>query len=204
MLGVAVLAFIAGCDSDDPPSDPGTVPTGETTASGGPSTPPSVEGQHIGKAPRVSSPLDVARFGQAPCDLLTDAQLADFGGETGTQDTSAGGEERCRWQFGTQKDSSAISGFYPGPTKSGLSDLYVNSEQGAFREGYFEPTEVVGYPAVFAAGSDHRDSGSCELMVGVRDDTYMHVSTQAPAGKGREGCTAAENLAAAMIKTLGG
>lgn len=200
---VATLVLVVGCDDTQPPTDPGnTIPTGTTSASSQPSTPGNA-GQNIGKAPRVATPLDTSRFEQSPCGLLTDDQLSEFGGETGKTDTSAT-EVGCGWRFGTQKDSSADAWFSPGATKSGLSDLYVLKEQGAWTDGYFEPTEVAGFPAVFAEGSDNRENGACVLSVGVRDDMYLNLATQAPPGKGRESCTAAENLAEAMIKTLGG
>lgn len=202
-----MLTLVAGCESDDPPSNPGgTLPPGTSapTTSAQPSTPaPGSDGENIGTAPRVPKPLDTARFEQAPCGLLTETQLAEFGGGAGTEEPGRHrGGKTCYWRLGAEKDSSASADFYAGPTKSGLSDVYVQKEQGNW--AYFEPTEVAGYPAAFVDGSDNRDDGACSMSVGVREDLYLDISTQAPPGVGRESCTAAENLAAAMIKTLGG
>lgn len=83
-ISVATLLLVVGCDDAQPPTNPGnTIPTGTTSASSQPSSPGNA-GQNIGKAPRVSTPLDTSRFEQSPCGLLTDDQLSEFGGETGS------------------------------------------------------------------------------------------------------------------------
>lgn len=152
----------------------------------------------------MSDPLDVARFVTSPCEALTKAQLDDFGGAEPRPRTMDSGKQECSWDFGTNGRTNIGLWFQPGPTGSGLSDVYAQNEQGNWDQGYFEPTEIEGYPAVFVAINEHRDRGDCELSVGVRDELYAQVVVLATSKVGRASCEAASNAASAMIKTMAG
>ena len=69
---------------------------------------------------------------------------------------------------------------------------------------YFEPTEVSGYPAVYASLLDSRDSGICDLWIGVNDHEVVHIMTNLASEKNADAsCGLAADAADAVITTLG-
>jgi hypothetical protein len=52
--------------------------------------------------------------------------------------------------------------------KNGLSDLYRKAKRDPDYFGYFHPTTVSGYPAIFNGRKGQRSQGSCGIAFGVR------------------------------------
>jgi hypothetical protein len=86
--------------------------------------------------------------------------------------------------------------------KNGLSDTYRGGKK-AF-PGYFEPTEVSGYPAVFNGLADDRSGGSCNITVGISNSLAFRVGLQGSEDIGTKGCDLVKQVAATVIQTLKG
>jgi hypothetical protein len=79
-----------------------------------------------------------------------------------------------------------------------LSDTYRGRDR---FKGYFEPTDVDGYPAVFNDPSDFRGSGSCNITVGISNTLAFQLS--ADDGKlGTKSCDRAKQVASMVIQTI--
>lgn len=207
-LAATVLSFalLAACDDGGeqglPGTDPPTNQAPSSTSTGPATPPPGSDGENIGKAPPLPKPLDTARFEKSPCELLTKEQLGEFGGATGRPGTVAGSDTpECVWELGANNTVRIAAWFQPGPTRSGLGDVYAQNEQGLWSEGYFEPIKVGDYPAAFASIDDGRDDGFCRIALGARNDVYISLEVDAGA-QGRKSCTAAENVASKVLETL--
>lgn len=150
-------------------------------------------------APSVSEPLEVGRFEQQPCQLLSADQLATLDGDSGTPETSVG-VPTCRWVVRGDARVVVNIRFESGAGK-GLGSMYQQNEGGVWKNGYFQPTEIDGYPAAFASLTDGRADGFCDLAVGVREDRYFYVNVGA-FELGRQSCAIAEEVAAAAVATL--
>jgi len=145
-----------------------------------------------GGAPAVEEPLDVDVLSDDPCDAVDLGQLGGLGiTEPGVHDSHDGNPE-CRWHL---SDSLLhVIGLTPVVTSDGgLGDLYERKE---YRQ-YFEPTEIDGYPAVYASVLEQRPRGNCELWVGVTDQLAVTIRTYFLE---TEPCPVAERVATAMIE----
>lgn len=145
-----------------------------------------------GGAPVVEEPLDVEVLRHDPCDAIAAGQLSGLGiSEPGLHDSYDGNPE-CRWHL---SDSQLhVIGLSPVVTSDGgLGDLY---EQKDYQQ-YFEPTEVDGYPAVYASVLEQRSHGNCELWVGVTDRLAVDIKTYFLEV---DPCPVAERIATAMIE----
>lgn len=122
-------------------------------------------------APEVSKPLNVGRFEQDPCSLLTQAQAGQFiEGVRNSSNDKGNVAPICNWNG--ESGSSIGVGFIPG--QGGLTTVYQNGRVGG---GYFEPTsDVAGYPAAFTDALDDRKSGGCQIVVGVTNDEVFTLS----------------------------
>ncbi|MFC5107557.1 DUF3558 domain-containing protein [Kibdelosporangium philippinense] len=205
MRFIAIAAVVtavgaAGCT----PTDNG-IPTPQAGTTGAQSTTASASKPKDYGAPRVTTPLDASKFLSQPCTVLTPAQLQSLTlpvqgkPDTDSQVAKTAGPS-CLW-INNDTPSFAISiGFLTG-NKRGLSDTYRGHEQGAF-PGYFEPTSVDGYPAVFNDLSDGRAGGDCTITVGVSDTLTLRVSHQGSRFTGAAACDRAKQAAALGIQTL--
>lgn len=195
MLGCAAVfaTLLAGCTSTangTPTAAP--TPSGEEPAT----TTPSED--NTDGAPRVEHPLDATRFIADPCAVLTSTQLATLDITTpGKPETTGAVAENagpmCTWIAGADHDNYNV-GFLTG-NKNGLSDTYRGSWG-----GYFEPTTVGGYPAVFNDVTDARDTGRCNLTVGVNDN--LAFRTQLTTNRGQKSCDGAAQLAEMVVATI--
>jgi hypothetical protein len=154
-----------------------------------------------GGAPRVVDPLDGTRFFTEPCTVLRKAQLAAFdvsrpGIPTTTGAVAENAGPYCSWHAATELASTIGVGFLTG-NKNGLSDIY----RGRDRFGYFIPTTVDGYPAVFADLADGRETGRCSLAVGV-SETQMFRATEQGRLDAQGSCDRAKQVASAALATL--
>lgn len=157
-------------------------------------------------APRVSAPLDVTRFLALPCTVLTSVQLQSLALPlSGKPDTDSAIARSvgpgCFWLNSDIERSTNGVSFTVG-NKSGLSDIYRGRAEGKFR-GYFEPTTVESYPAVFTDAGDYRGDGTCSMSVGVSDSLAFLVTEQGPI-KGLGSCYRAKEVATAVVRTLKG
>lgn len=197
MAALLPLALLAGCDGGEP-GTPTATNTGAPTSA--PGTTPTTPSAAAGKAPTVTNPLDASAFVADPCKSLADAQRNDFAMDKGTLESEAK-DPICSWRSGPSKVSIGV--WYVDEYPDGLNHVYQQNDAGFWKEGYFEPTEVSGYPAVFVDIGDGRPDGMCVLSVGVRTDLYftVHVGLNT---QGDDGCVAAENVAAAVVETIKG
>lgn len=189
IVAITLLGMATGCSSGvvGAPLPPTSGDAGSTAAA-------------FGKAPRVLKPLDSSKMVASPCTSLTDTDLAALGltGASITQSMTNG--PSCNWQLRTVHNQVAIAWMTTNP--DGLSDEYARKSN----EGYFEPTTVNGYPAVFASPADQRSLGSCVINVGVTDKLYFFASYDALTDPQTmpKACDLAKQAAAAVIKNLGG
>ncbi|MFD4194496.1 DUF3558 domain-containing protein [Amycolatopsis thermoflava] len=173
----------------------GTTGSGDkTTAVGSTSATSRADGGDV--APTVNTPLDATPFASSACKSLTKSQTEALG-------ISPDGEQNqprdCSWKFGANLDW-VVQLFYT-TVVGGLQNDYNKNATGAYDDGgYFEPTTVADYPAVFSNLVDLRARGTCDLNVGISDDTIFHVTVIGPADK--DNCKAASTVASKVIETL--
>lgn len=132
-------------------------------------------------APKVTQPLDYARFEANPCGILAAPQLQTLGlsGIVG-EDTTGTAAKSCAWN-----DSRGVSGqtlfvaFPPGG--GGLDHLYQIRDSFAF----FEPQPPIqGYPVILNAPTNDREPGGCAMDIGITDTQVaslgVHITSDAP------------------------
>jgi hypothetical protein len=152
-------------------------------------------------APGVADPLDATGFLAEPCTVLSQSQLVTFdisppGIPTTTGAVAEYAGPFCSWHAATELASTIGVGFITG-NKNGLSDTY----RGRDTFDYFIPTTVDGYPAVFVDGPDQRDSGTCNITVGISDQLAFRASEQGRLDA-QGSCDRAKQVAAAALATL--
>jgi hypothetical protein len=143
----------------------------------------------------VAHPLDASKMLQDPCSALTAGDLTAFGFDDmrGKPHGTSNGKG-CAWSSG---DSASVD--WETSNTGGLSDLYQQKSTAA----YWIPTTVSGYPAVFADTiSDGRPQGDCLINVGINDHLYFFAGYIG--GQGDNTCPKAQQVAADVIKNLGG
>lgn len=150
-------------------------------------------------APRVAAPLDATPFLTKPCTVLTPPQLQVLDLPAGTSDTDSSLAKSsgpgCFW---TNSDSRSTVGFgFMTGNKNGLSDTYRGRDR--FR-GYFTPTDVDGYPAVFNDVGDYRADGTCGMTTGISDTLTFIVSERGRLGV--KSCDRVRQIASMVIKTV--
>lgn len=186
VLLLAAGALVAGCS--------GTKSGTATTAS---SSAPAESSGSSGSAPKVASPLNTASIESNACSALSAAKRSELGLGEGEQRTTSVGSGCSLFAADDRLNQIEISPVLA--NKNGLSDVYdtkANNE-------YFEPTEISGYPAVYAASLDARKSGKCGLFVGVTDQLAVNILVQHDNGPGAsEPCPVAQKVGEAMIETL--
>ncbi|TQJ04145.1 DUF3558 domain-containing protein [Amycolatopsis cihanbeyliensis] len=186
------LVMLAGCDSGEAgqalPTSGAEVSTTQSEPAGG---------REFTKAPPVQDPLDASKYIQDPCSSLTESQQQEFN-VTSSRENSDEDNSRCRWNIGDGSTSPGVS--YATGIEEGLDRLYALNDTGHWDKGYFEPTEIAGYPAVYVEIVDNRGPGDCNLAVAISDNLFFN-STVRTHGDG-DACQAAENVAKAVIETI--
>jgi Protein of unknown function (DUF3558) len=191
VLGIVLIAT-SGC-SDTQAGTPAPAPSTTSTAN------PNASGNR--GAPRVTSPLDATRFLAKPCDVLTPAQLETLGlplsGKADVDSAFASfAGPGCQWLNSDRPTAVGVA--LRSTNKNGLSDTYSVPERWA--KGYFIPTEVDGYPAVFNDSGDYRGQGTCQITVGITDTLAFSVEEQ---GRLKEkSCDRAKQVASMVIQTI--
>lgn len=197
---MATVATLAACssgtggfptNSPNPGSvDPSaTSPDSPSTGSGG------------AAAPQVSDPLDASKFIANPCSSVTASQLASisFTNYDSNRNVSAG-NQLCTWgEAAGDGDSFGVT--WMASPGTGLSLDY--SEKSSL--GYFQPTMVGNYPAVYDDFADLRARGTCTLSTGISNQLTFIVKydSENPATKS-QACQLAKQLASDVINNLGG
>lgn len=187
VVAVGLLA-LAGCTQQAP----GTA--------NGVSTPPSAASSSSASgavAPAVKTPLSVSKFAADPCAALTQQQLAALGSTTPGNRNDLPPSVACHFELGGGAGVGVT--FYPTIT-TGLTWMYEKRAAGDY--GFFEPSEVDGFPAVQMDIADLRARGNCGMAVGVSNEAFFDVHIQGPAG--RDACKAATNVAKAVLATIKG
>ncbi|MFD8492376.1 DUF3558 family protein [Amycolatopsis sp. NPDC059657] len=194
-LLVATLALSA-C-SDKTPGVGTPVPSGSAPSSPQQSS-PGTSANNAAKAPPVTKPLNGSKFIEDPCLSLTQTQLAAFE-TTDPGKRNDGAAKACDWKLGTSGDVVAEVSYNPSLT-AGLSHLYAQNAAGFYSQGYFEATQLDGYPAVRLDAIDARADGDCALSVGISEQLFFTVRINGKTGT--NGCKAAENVAKAALTTI--
>ncbi|WP_232284012.1 DUF3558 family protein [Saccharomonospora glauca] len=105
----------------------------------------------------------------------------------------------CSWQRSEESLDSVDLSFIV-ENANGLGALYADKQSNE----YFEPTEIADYPAVYASLVDNRDSGFCDLWVGVNERDVMHfMAVLASEETAEASCGLATDVAEATISTPG-
>ncbi|MCU1681535.1 MAG: hypothetical protein JWQ81_2274 [Amycolatopsis sp.] len=150
-------------------------------------------------APQVANPLDVSKFEQNPCGVLTAAQASQLANLTKTSGNSSGNSPICSWKDDSYNDIGF--GFVRG---GGLSDAYGYQDS---ESGYFKVApDVDGYPAVFSGPTDDRSKGGCQIGVGVSNTEVLTVDSSFVASSPyySDPCSLSQKAAEAAITTLKG
>jgi hypothetical protein len=197
-LAASPLVLTAACSSVQPgQASPATTPgTSAATGTGQSSAP-----REHSKAPPVKIPLDASKYIAAPCSSLTDAQLREFGGSAPGRLNSDESGPACNWDVGPNNDTLIGIGYLTS-AKTGLTNLYALNDTGWWEHGYFEPTQLDGYPAAYASISDDRKAGACGITVGITDE--LMFSALVKSRPGNDSCSAAKNVASLVLKNIRG
>ncbi|MFJ8910711.1 DUF3558 domain-containing protein [Amycolatopsis sp. NPDC102389] len=191
VLLLAAGALVAGCSgtkNGTASSEPSfTTGAGSSSASSGSS----------GSAPKVSNPLKTSSIESDACSALSAAKRSELGLGEGERRTTSVGPGCSIFAADDRLNQIEISPVLA--NKNGLSDVYDTKAN----DEYFEPTEVAGYPAVYAAALDGRKQGKCGLFVGVTDQLAVNILVQYDNGPGAsDPCPVALKVGEAMIETL--
>jgi hypothetical protein len=183
---------LAACST----STTGNATPSSTTSAAAPS---SVTSSGTLAAPRVANPLDVGKFEQNPCGLLTSAQAVQLAQLTKTDGSTGGSLPICGWADDSY--NSISFGFVRG---QGLSDVYRTQNS---QSGYFKVApDIAGYPAVFSGTTDDRSKGGCQLGIGVSDSEVLTVDSSFTTSSPHyaDPCSVTQKAAEAAIATLKG
>ncbi|GAA2968647.1 DUF3558 domain-containing protein [Actinokineospora diospyrosa] len=183
VVGMVTAALLAAC------SEPGTPVAGSS------GTPSPTTSDTDGASLKVKDPIEPGRFLAEPCAVLTRAQSTGLGWEAeGTPHKAGQKNASCDWDT---KDLANYSFGWLDEYNQSITDTYrVFKDNSA----YFEPISIDGYPAVFHSGTDNRQRGHCNLVVGIRDNLTFHVS--ALGGPGPEACETLREMATLAITNL--
>ncbi|MEJ3653564.1 DUF3558 domain-containing protein [Actinomycetes bacterium KLBMP 9759] len=190
LLTAALLGFglLAGCGATR--TSAGSIPIATSEQQ-----PPA----STGAAPRVSRPIESEALTSDVCATLSDARRSRLGVGEGRPRTTPVGPS-CSWKF-VERDTNRVDISAQLKNPNGMSDLY--DQESKFE--YFEPTEVSGFPALYASIVDHRTSGDCSLHVALNDRMTVAVSASMSSGPQESApCPVAESVAEAMLATLEG
>ncbi|GHF01614.1 hypothetical protein GCM10017786_38370 [Amycolatopsis deserti] len=190
VLTIAALALTGCSDSDGKTLGTATTPSSTVT----PST--NTNGEDT-LAPQIENPLPAERFAKDACSTLTEQQTSELGiNQSGRQN----GDDGCSWRFGPNLEYVVQVGLFATPDGKGLENTYKQNAAGWYKDGYFKPTTVGNYPAVYSNPVDLRPGGTCDLSVGISDAIILHVTVRGPANE--DNCQATSVVAADVIDTI--
>ncbi|WP_116202498.1 DUF3558 domain-containing protein [Amycolatopsis circi] len=181
-----LLLTLTACTSNPGSPAPSTPSTSLATSSAAPDV------------PQVANPLDVAKYEQNPCTLLTQAQAKQVIESVRTTTDAGAGAPICSW-YGPDNSSVGI-GFVP--NGGGLASAYQYKDSSS---GYFEKApDTDGYPTVLSGPTDDRKKGGCQAIVGVKNDETFTSSVilRQSSPHYSDPCALAITAATAAIKTI--
>lgn len=191
------LSSLSACAGTE---DGNASPSGPSSPAGGLSSAPSTNDTGSA-APRVADPLDVSALRRDPCTALSAAQVEQLNLLPGEQDSTSARKSFCVYKYNDESGSS-VSVRHEDKLVNGLSGVYERKNA----LGYFEPTQVSGYPAAYASPNDSRTDGICQLHVGLTDTFVVSVFSRLSTYTRDypKGCEVTKITAEAMIKNLKG
>ncbi|WP_410630078.1 DUF3558 domain-containing protein [Amycolatopsis sp. cmx-4-83] len=160
---------------------------------------PSVDEVPGPGVPKVTTPIDLTRLEQAPCDALTPAQVAGLlGAEVETKpEPDADVGPVCNWEAPGRAGVGIIFGKLD---KRGLTRVYAAKGK---TYPFVEPLEPVdGYPlAAYDGIGDRRAEGECTVAVGTSDTQAIDISVnQSEKNIGKsDPCEAARQVTAMVL-----
>ncbi|MEU4804553.1 DUF3558 domain-containing protein [Actinosynnema sp. NPDC023587] len=175
---------------------------GTPRARSGGTTPASTErsGAPVGtRAPRVAEPLTPDPYVADACRAIPAERAGPLDLATPGRKATNAASSGCLW-FTTDRQFSVAVG-YMTALEAGLSEIYAQHARNPTVFKYFEPTDVTGYPALFADKIDERERGECLLNIGVTDDLYMFVAAN-HLPRGKNVCELAAQVGAAVVATM--
>ncbi|WP_370970333.1 DUF3558 domain-containing protein [Amycolatopsis sp. cg9] len=197
----ALLFAAAACSTTNPGTPSASSPTPSASHSSGSSS--AVPGPGV---PKVEHPIDVTRFKQAPCDALTDSQIAELLGSnvSGKPDLQAPAGPTCSWDS-ADVSQAGVGVIFMSADQLGLTSVYEAKDK---QYQFFQPLEAInGFPLVAYGVNDERTSrGRCAVAVGVSDiqAVDIHVAqSESNIGK-KDPCVAAHDIATQVLGNLRG
>jgi hypothetical protein len=193
---VLAMLALAGC-SKETSGSPGPSNVGSTASQLASSSP----GGNLPRAPAVKNPLNAAKFISNPCLTVTQSQIQQFGSSEPGESTGSGVGAGCLWHLGQDGLTGVSVSFIPEIT-DGLTHIYKQNAANFFKDGYFSPLDISGYPAAYNEVADNRNGGQCGLTVGFSDQSIFSVLIQGHPNT--DGCKAAVNITKAALQTIQG
>lgn len=107
----------------------------------------------------------------------------------------------CEWKNPDTRGYAQI--VFADDQQDGLSSEYQAHNDGKW-EFFEELPEIEGYPAISRAGTDSRDVGNCNVIVGVADDlVFESIAQLSRANIGqKDPCEMAARVAALALRTM--
>lgn len=171
---IAVTAFLTllvagGCTqtSDGNPGATNAPPDSSASASS------TAAGSNT--APAITNPLDVSKFVANPCLSITPDQTTDLTISAQSKPLDIETGKACSWPYGPNLDRDIVVTYITPDAKDGLQNLYNLNAAAGYSNGYFEPTNIGGYPALYEDLSDTRQKGRCQLAVGINPQVFFTV-----------------------------
>lgn len=192
----AVVLGASGCAAPDavqPPTSTTQSPTVTQSPPTQAASPTEVGAEAESLSPPVSRPLTVV--GVSACHLLPTSQLTAFGLDpTSAEDHSNAETADCRWFSEGRRFVAALML----SNVRGLESAYFVRES----LGYFEPTEISGYPAIRTSSPD--ESLTCNHMVGIGPNRSVSATATATrrGDDNIDTCALSRNILTAAIANL--
>lgn len=187
VLTAVLLGLFASCGIMRPDT--------ESPGAAAPTSQPSDDG-----VPEVSDPLDIGDLGTDPCGALSLNDLRELDLERKGRQMSQTAGEACAWSY-PDVATGEVSFMVYGANKEGLAGIYRQRDTAA----QFEPTDVKGYPGVYADAvqGDPAADGRCTLYVGVTKHDVLVLTAQLDGGPDADKpCRIANGLARLTLAHL--
>lgn len=193
--GLAVAGVLTACSSS---------PFGESGYTGQPPLPskPSSTSKPApvpSTPPPVTDPLNIRPFADRPCALLTKQQRTNLGftdPEQEPQDRPIDDPTECYIRSNESSPSKQIF-VRPFPKTDKLAQEYA---RGRSKSEVFEPSEIVGMPAIQRERYD--DWGLCLITVGLAKNQGLEIESSQGSTPAPEACRLAIDAAEDVLSNL--
>ena len=198
-----VAAVCIGLTSAACSNDEDGIPVGGDNIDSTPSSTPG-NGADDGvpqNAPKVSNPIpNLEKYLQKPCDAIPKEQARQLGLSTATPNPDHDNGPTCEF---ADEQGKRVTINFNNKQPLGIAGVYRNHEQYPQFYDYFEPTEVAGFPGVFAASIDGRANGRCNLAVGITENQVLTVTVSIRQATGEsDSCKFAKKAAETAATTM--